>query len=484
MDRQKLLQQYIRRAQRSLNIEKMLPILQYGFLMALVCSSAILVVSRLFVFPYYRRIALILGLSTILLTLVVMLWKRVRRKEALTELDTYYPHNELVTALSFKEATNPLVLSLLQKAEEASVSAFQRFKRRKKQLWKVKALSGILVMVLFIGVLSIFPSATQQEAVTVEKEDKIINDLEKEVANLEEKAKTKEVKKQLQELTAKLKDTETSEEAVREVVKKQKELKLQEQQLKEREKQVGVDDSVSLGELTAEELKQLKELTELQSELANDANATQSALSKLGKPISLDLQNAIASEINSQSQNDASQNDSSANGQANANSSNNNSQKNNGQSQGNNGSTGQNGTTGNGNSSGQGNGQGNGSGSGNGNGNGSGTGSGSGSGGKGNGGGGSGSGAGLGQGSRDLLSVPERIGGSSETTVDSGPLGEGEMAGEQKGLVPVTKGAIRPYEEVVGEYKDSYLESSERMQLPKDLQDIVQSYFTTIESNE
>ncbi len=75
-----------------------------------------------------------------------------------------------------------------------------------------------------------------------------------------------------------------------------------------------------------------------------------------------------------------------------------------------------------------------------------------------------------------------RLGGSSETTVDSGQLGDGSHVSEQQGNGPITKGTIRPYDEVIGSYKDSYLESSQRLQLPKDLQNVVQSYFTTIES--
>lgn len=475
MDRRKLLQQYIRRAKRSLNAEKMLPILQSGFLLALVLSSAILIVSRLFVFPYYGKIAVILGVAVLLVTFIVIVWQRVRPKEALTKLDAYYPHNELVTALSFKDNANPLVLSLLQKAEKESEPSFLQFKKRKKQLWKAKVLIGILLMVVFIGVLSMFPSITQQEAIMAEKENEIINDLENEVVELEKKATSKEVKKQLQELITKLKEVESSEEALRETVKKQKELKLQEQQLKERETKLGQKEVEGLDGLTTEELEQLKELMEVQNELAIQTNTTQSALSKIGKPISFDLQNAIVKEASLQSERDSSQSKNVQDSQ-NQGSSNNSQQTNgqnqqgnsNGQNQSNNGGTSQNQGNSNGGLSGQGNSGGSGSGSG--------------AGGRGN--VGSGNGAGLDRGSRDLLSVPERVGEKSEPTVDSAPLGQGEIAGEQKGPVPVTKGTIRPYEEVIGEYRDSYLESSERMQLPKDLQDIVQSYFTTIESNE
>lgn len=474
MNRHQALKQFIHRAKRSLNLEHSLPKLQYGVLFAFFLSAAILLVSRLFVFPYYSRVAIFTGIGTILAAVLFIWWKRVREKEALHQLDSFYPHNELVTALSLVDESNPLVDSIMDKAIKESPNAFERFKKRDKVLWKPKVLVGMVLIVIVIGALSIFPSPTQQQALEIEKEHDVIDDLKKEVAELEKKSATKETKKQLQELQNQLNEIETSEDALREVVKKQKELKLQEQKLKEKQELAKQDSSEGTDGLTAEEQKQLEELMEMQKELASTANSTQSALSKLGKPISFDLQNAIASELGSES----SENDNQENGSND--SQNNYSSENNGQQSGS-----QNNSQGNntGNSSGQ-NGQSQGQGQGNGTGTGRGTGAGKGAtGGAGGTGNGTGSnGAGFGQGSRDLLSIPERVGGSSETTVDSGPQGEGTAVGEQKGSVPVTKGSVKPYEEVIGDYKDSYLESSERMQLPKDLQDIVQSYFSSIES--
>lgn len=467
MDRRKALKQFVNKAKRNLNMEQMIPMLQLGIFIGLAFSAVILVLSRLFVFPYYRDVAVIVVIGALLWTVVYIWWKRIKEREALHKLDMYYPHNELVTALSFKDDENPLVNALVTKAEKETPHAFKQFKERKKELWKPKVLIGILLVSIAIGVLFIFPSATQQDALVYEKEQEVIKELKKEVAKLEKKTETKEVKKELQELQNKLKETKLSEEALREVVKKQKELKLQEQKLKDKKSLAQEKNGESSEGLTAQEQKQLEELIELQNTLANSANSTQSALSKLGKPISFDLQNAIASELGTEanieegSEGELTDSDE-QNGQSGENQ------------QGNN-------ESGNGQGNGSGSGQsGQGQGSGSGSGQGSGQGSGSGSGGRGIG-AGNGSGAGLGQGSRDLLSIPERIGDHNGPTVDGGPLSEGKPVAEQKGPVPVTKGTIRPYEEVIGEYKDSYLESSERMQLPKDLQDIVQSYFSSIE---
>jgi len=470
MNRSPTLKKLIRPAKGSLNIELALPRLQYGILLAFLLYAGILLVSRLFVFPYYRHAAIYVGVGVLAAIIIYIWWKRVREKEALHQLDSFYPHNELVTALSLEDESNPLVNSLMQKAMKESPVAFEQFKRREKVLWKPKALIGMLIIAMLIGVLSIFPSATQQQALVIEKEQDMIDDLKKEVAELEKRSETKETKKQLQELQNKLDEIDTSEEALREVVKKQKELKLQEQKLKEKEALAKQDNSEAGEGLTAKEQKQLEELMELQKELASTANSTQTALGKLGTPISFDLQNAIASELGSESTEADLNEENDSNGEQSDSSSEGEGQQ--GDSQGKNNSAGQSGQE-----QGQGagsQGQGNGTGAG---GTGQGTGTGSGSSGM-----GQGSGAGQGQGSRDLLSVPERVGGSSETTADGGPLNEGTAVGEQKGSVPVTKGTIRPYEEVIGDYKESYLKSSERMQLPKDLQDIVQSYFSSIES--
>lgn len=463
MDRRKSLNQFVNRAKRRLNIEKMVPAIQYGLLFALILCASILFVSRLFVFPYYDNVAVMTVVVVLMGTIFFIWWKRVKEKEALICLDAFYPHNELVTALSLKDKSNPLIETIVEKAETDAPKSFERFKMRKKDVWKPKILVGIMLTSIVIGVLSIFPSSTQQEALVIEKEKSIINDLQKEVAKMEKKAKTEEVKKQVQELQNKLKEVETSEEALREVVKKQKELKLQEQKLKEKEDLAKQDGAEGTDGLTAEQQEQLKELMEMQSALAKNANSTQSALSKVGKPISFDLQNAIASETELKS---TGKNSDQTNASKSGKSQNQNSNQSGKQQQGQGKGTGQ--GQGNNGSSGQGQGQGTGNGQGNS---------------RGGQGSGLGSGAGLGQGSRDLLSVPKRIGGSSKTEVDSGLLGQGTGAGEQKGEVPVTKGTIRPYEEVIGQYKDSYLESSDRMQLPKDLQNIVQDYFTSIESN-
>lgn len=109
-----------------------------------------------------------------------------------------------------------------QKRYKTLKHPLQILKREKKHLFRSKALSGIFVSTVVLAILYLFPSATQMEAIEVEQEKAVIEDVKKEVAKLEKKAQTKDVKEQLKELQNTLKEAETAEEALREVVKKNK----------------------------------------------------------------------------------------------------------------------------------------------------------------------------------------------------------------------------------------------------------------------
>ena len=187
--------------------------------MALLSSASLVLISRLFVWPYYRQIALGVFITVIVATIAYIWWKRVKEQEALHKLDHYFSHNELVTALSFKDDQDPLVQSLLSKAMQNAEKAFADFKTRKKKLFRPKAFIGLFITTVGLAILYMFPAATQIEAIEVEKEQAVIEEMKKEVAELEKKAETKEVKEQLQELQNTLKEAETAEEALREVVK-------------------------------------------------------------------------------------------------------------------------------------------------------------------------------------------------------------------------------------------------------------------------
>ncbi len=59
MERRKQLRKYIQRAKTSLTVERSIPIAQYGLFFALLSSASLVLVSRLFVWPFYRQTALI-----------------------------------------------------------------------------------------------------------------------------------------------------------------------------------------------------------------------------------------------------------------------------------------------------------------------------------------------------------------------------------------------------------------------------------------
>ena len=81
-----------------------------------------------------------------------------------------------------------------------------------------------------------------------------------------------------------------------------------------------------------------------------------------------------------------------------------------------------------------------------------------------------------------MLSIPQnRIGEGTDPSVDGGVLGEGEFIEERETNAPTERGTVRPYTEVVGSYKDSYLKSADKMKLPPDLQRILADYFSSIE---
>ncbi len=69
----------------------------------------------------------------------------------------------------------------------------------------------------------------------------------------------------------------------------------------------------------------------------------------------------------------------------------------------------------------------------------------------------------------------------TDPSIVGGELGEGEFIEENEREGLVERGTLRPYEEVVGSYKDAYLKGSDRMNLPADLQRVLSDYFSSIE---
>ena len=467
MDGQRRLWKAVASARRALTYEQLYIAIQKGLLYAVLSITLVYTISRFFVLPYYSEIAFITGGIGFVTPLLLALMTRPKQRDALLCLDQFYPHNELVTVLTTKEQ-HPLLATLRTQAESQIDQVLGAFRKRPKQVLQKKVLAYALGTGVLFLLLLVFPAATQQEAKNIEADRAITKAIKKEAKQQLEKPVPEQAKKQLAELQKALEEAKTSEAALKELVKAQKELaKLSQDLLAETPEQ----QTTAKGELTA--------LQEVNKTLAESASNAQSQMSALGKPIDLSTQKVIASmnqqtsgATNQQSSN-ASANasttagqtgnatSSQSNGTASSSTSSNANQ--NSQSQSGQGQSGQGQGQGKGQSQGQG-----------GQGSGQGTGSGQGSGGKGGLFGGSGSGG------RDLIAVPQRIGEANEHTIDSGVQNEGEGI-KEKGTVPATKGEVRPYADVLGTYEESYRQSTERLQLPNDLQQMVQQYFTEIE---
>jgi|GEM_PF-3778299 len=94
---------------------------------------------------------------------------------------------------------------------------------------------------------------------------------------------------------------------------------------------------------------------------------------------------------------------------------------------------------------------------------------------------GSGSGSGFGSAEREFLTLPERIGGPVNLEGDFGPLGKGKPKALYEGNGPAFRGSLRPYWEAYPEYREAYLRSVERADLPSDLERIVKDYLQRIQ---
>ncbi|MFZ0579008.1 MAG: hypothetical protein WAM41_16035, partial [Psychrobacillus psychrotolerans] len=294
----KKLIRYVQRARNSLAMEHYVRMLQAALFYGFSATALILLVSRLFVFPYYLRTSIIVGSSVFIGTYLYAFWKRPSSGEAVQKLDAYFVDNLLVSALSFLEGKSLLAKGLIDKAETNSESAFLLFKKRDKKYFKPKWIIGFVLAFAALLSLYVFPAATQLEAKDLEQEKEIVKELKKEVSKLEKKELSKPVKKELNDLKEKLKDLDIAEEALREVVKKQKELALKEQKLEEKKK-VAEQEGTSESSLSTEEQKEFASLEDINNALAKSASNSRTRLSKMGK--SLPYSAGIAQNNNSQS---------------------------------------------------------------------------------------------------------------------------------------------------------------------------------------
>ena len=428
----KQLRAVIKKAAVHLTIERSVYDLQRWICGVLAVMVVLLIVSRVVVWAYYQPMIIAVAVVLLCIAVVWQVVRRVRMQQALHILDTYYPHNELVTSMSVQQPT-ALVATLQQRAVQQKDKAYAAFTKRPKRYVHKPALIGSALCMAFITYSLLVPALTQQQARAIEHEQAIVKDMEEVVEALLPET-TPEEQKALEALQATLQEQQLAEQALAELVKKQKELQ-----------QAGASEAV---------VQQLQQT-------ASDA---QSALSAMGKPIQQQLASAITGEAlqgaSSQSSTSSPSSQSSTSQQ-------------NGQSTTSSQQQQQSGT-GQGNGNGQGTGQAQGQGAGSGNGNGTGKTPNASNGGQ-------GQGASLGQGDRNLITPANRFGEQQQTTVDGGDTAEGEGIDTERGNVNAVDNTPIAYEAAMAQYEGQYLQQAEQLELPANLQQVVQHYFSTIQ---
>ena len=123
----------------------------------------------MFVLPYYGRFAVVTACAVLIATLIMSIYKRFQKAEAVQQLDNFIPENLLITAVSLKEGDSLLATAVIEEAESEIVRAFELFKKRKKAYVNPKMLGGFVFLSALLVVLMIFPSEAQLEAGAIEE---------------------------------------------------------------------------------------------------------------------------------------------------------------------------------------------------------------------------------------------------------------------------------------------------------------------------
>lgn len=458
-----------------------------------------------------------------LVFIILIVIKRPTNKQAAILFDEFVQEDRVQTALNYIHDSS--IMSQLQRREALTKmkQALSKLQAKRIKLLYVRPITIFGLLLIFTVTLYFLPSNTMKLALDKEKDQEIVEESKEKIEELakeDESEKIKELEDQAKKITKSkdLLEHLLKEEAnlAQEVQKaKQNDNKLKElakavNGLKELSEALNEKDSQKLSSaldnlldremasLSVEEKTALKNLLAQLGEQNNPdlSELTEEKLSEMLAVLEEELTNLIESSnglnellaIQQQVQNlaQALQQTMLHNGLANSNqlafdNSSNSNQSSNSTSSEQNGSSNresQGGSQADGNNNGQGNGNGEGNGSGSGAGNGSSSGDGTGTG-TSNGTASGGSGAGFGQGSRELT-IPERLEGDESIEDDFAELGEG---GSEYQITPegvVIKGNVRSYEEVYGEYANTYRSSVDRLDLPSYLENVVKDYFSDL----
>ncbi|MGE7661876.1 hypothetical protein ACQKL6_09140 [Peribacillus sp. NPDC097197] len=465
-------------------------------------TTLLFFMARIVVIPFVFRYFFI-GIICLLAFFVYRIIKgKPGNKTAALLFNQYVPDDRVVTGFAFLGEIGELKSLQLRDAIHHMKIHQEEALRRKKVWVHPKWLTLALCLAIGGSLLAILPNQKMDQARQAEKEVKLVEEVKKELDEKVKEIKDPDVKKTLKDVKEKVALEKEAEKALEALAKQSSELQLKEK--KQREKQESLetwkDQSKKTGltelskaleqkdmRLVEKELKELNErwdelskeqkqalesyteqelpLTEeqldalmqqleeamesgeLAKQLASANQAVRQAGSQLQNKMSQDgipssqtaFSNSDGTQGNQPANQPLGQPSSTPNGQPNANSGNNpGSQK------------------------GQGQGQGQGQGA------------------SGTGGGKGGTKGGAGQGSREMLTIPEKTDGKQNMETDNGKLGEG--SGEQEEAEgPVLRGNLRNYEEVYQQYEESYRKSTDRLRLPSDLNDIVKNYFNNLD---
>src|SRR5690606_10093838 len=121
---------FIKKANRRLKLQYLIRNLQIALCFGLVSALLIMVISRLSVCPYYEFYAYMAAALTMLTVMLAAISKIPRRQQAISELDQFTPHNQLLT-LSQLPVGNLLADDLAKRTEKDIHLSYQLFKKEK-----------------------------------------------------------------------------------------------------------------------------------------------------------------------------------------------------------------------------------------------------------------------------------------------------------------------------------------------------------------
>ena len=170
---------YVKKTDKLLKMLHFSRTLQSALVAGLVLAVALLLVSRLFVLPYYEFYAYAAGFFAVGSWLLLSFKNLPNLQQAVQELDRFTPHNQLLTVWRLTEK-NPLTEELTKKTAQTVPFSYQLFRKERKAWLRPKWLIGTVVSATLMVLLLIFPSNLQNQANDVEKELELVEDIKKE----------------------------------------------------------------------------------------------------------------------------------------------------------------------------------------------------------------------------------------------------------------------------------------------------------------